>query len=299
MKPIGMYKNGNYDVIIFDDGTKIRQNNLDYLEPEFPESIDIKITNKCDMGCCMCYENSSPNGTEADLTNISFLDSIHPYTELAIGGGNPFSHPKLLYFLEELKKRRIIANITINQNHLFKTQKTVEDLLSKKLIHGLGISLTDANKDLINFVQKYPNSVIHIINGIVTLDQLNDLADKNAKILILGYKEFGRGINFIKSERQKIERNKKDLYNVLPNMLDHYSIISFDNLAIKQLNAERLMTKEKWKEFYMGDDGQFTMYIDLVNQKFAKNSISNIRYNITNNIIDMFNIVRRESNAAV
>ena len=125
------------------------------------------------------------------------------------------------------------------------------------------------------------------------------MADNNIKVLILGYKEFGRGINFIKSERQKIERNKKDLYNVLPNMLDHYSVISFDNLAIKQLNAKRLMTKEKWKEFYMGDDGQFTMYIDLVNKKFAKNSISNIRYNITNNIIDMFNIVRRESNATV
>lgn len=299
MKPIGRYTNGNYSVMIFEDGTKIRRNNLDYFEPEFPESMDIKITNKCDMGCSVCYEDSCPNGKEADLTDISFLDSIHPYTELAIGGGNPFSHSQLLYFLEELKKRKIIANITINQNHLFKNPKIVENLLNKKLIHGLGISLTDVNNDLINFIKKYPNSVIHIINGIVTLDQLNDLADKNVKILILGYKEFGRGVNFIKSERQKVERNKKDLYNVLPSMLEHYSVISFDNLAIKQLDPKRLMTEEKWKEFYMGDDGKFTMYVDLVNKKFAKSSVSTNRYDITDNIVDMFNIVRSENNATV
>lgn len=299
MKPIGRYTNGNYSVMIFEDGTKIRKNNLDYFEPEFPESMDIKITNKCDMGCPVCYEDSCPNGKEADLTDISFLDSIHPYTELAIGGGNPFSHSQLLYFLEELKKRKIIANITINQNHLFKNPKIVENLLNKKLIHGLGISLTDVNNDLINFIKKYPNSVIHIINGIVTLDQLNDLADKNVKILILGYKEFGRGVNFIKSERQKVERNKKDLYNVLPSMLEHYSVISFDNLAIKQLDPKRLMTEEKWEEFYMGDDGKFTMYVDLVNKKFAKSSVSTNRYDITDNIVDMFNIVRSENNATV
>lgn len=299
MKPIGRYTNGNYSVMIFEDGTKIRKNNLDYFEPEFPESMDIKITNKCDMGCPMCHEDSCPNGTEADLENIPFLDSIRPYTELAIGGGNPISHPKLLKFLEELRKRRIIANVTINQNHLFKNLKFVEDLLDRKLIHGLGISLTDVNNDLINFIKKYHNSVIHIINGIVTLDQLNDLADKNAKILILGYKEFRRGANFIKSERQKVERNKKDLYNVLPSMLEHYSVISFDNLAIKQLDPKRLMTEEKWEEFYMGDDGNFTMYIDLVNKKFAKSSVSNIRYDITDNIIDMFNTVRSEPNGSM
>lgn len=49
--------------------------------------------------------------------------------------------------------------------------------------------------------------------------------------------------------------------------------LSFDNLAIKQLDVKRLMTEEEWNNFYMGDDGTFTFYIDLVNQTFSKNSV--------------------------
>lgn len=42
MNLIGQYKNGNYTVSIYDDGTKIRENDLDFFEPAFPESMDIK-----------------------------------------------------------------------------------------------------------------------------------------------------------------------------------------------------------------------------------------------------------------
>ena len=38
------YRNGNYNVTILEDGTKIRHNKLDCFIPEKPESMDIKIT---------------------------------------------------------------------------------------------------------------------------------------------------------------------------------------------------------------------------------------------------------------
>ena len=40
MKQLAHYKNGNYFVTIFDDGTKIRENDLDFFEADYPESID-------------------------------------------------------------------------------------------------------------------------------------------------------------------------------------------------------------------------------------------------------------------
>ncbi len=43
------YQNGNYIMRILEDGTKIRLS--DNPIPEYPESIDVKITNKCDGGC--------------------------------------------------------------------------------------------------------------------------------------------------------------------------------------------------------------------------------------------------------
>ena len=39
-----------------------------------------------------------------------------------------------------------------------------------------------------------------------------------------------------------------------------------------------------------------TMYVDLVNKKFARSSVSVNRYEIMDNIIDMFNVVRNEKN---
>ena len=54
------YKNGNYTVRInLDNGTKIRENDLDFLEASTVESMDIKITNKCDMGCKFCFPENT------------------------------------------------------------------------------------------------------------------------------------------------------------------------------------------------------------------------------------------------
>lgn len=50
------YTNGNYNVTLsLKDGTKIRETEEDEFIPSRPESIDIKITNKCDIGCLFCH----------------------------------------------------------------------------------------------------------------------------------------------------------------------------------------------------------------------------------------------------
>ena len=96
---LGTYVNGNTIVAIYKDGTKERYiKSGEIPAPEFPESIDLKITNKCDISCQFCAEGSTPDGADACLDD-SLLDSIPPYTELAIGGGNPLKHPCLLEFL--------------------------------------------------------------------------------------------------------------------------------------------------------------------------------------------------------
>ena len=41
------YQNGNYTVSIdLNTGTKIRENDLDFFDASFPESMDIKITHR-------------------------------------------------------------------------------------------------------------------------------------------------------------------------------------------------------------------------------------------------------------
>ena len=88
MKLLGSYINGNYHTAIYSDGTKIRETEDDEFIADFPENIDIKITNQCDMGCPMCHEDSKSDGKHGDSMNAKFIDTLRPYTELAIGGGN-------------------------------------------------------------------------------------------------------------------------------------------------------------------------------------------------------------------
>ena len=82
------------------------------------------------------------------------------------------------------------------------------------------------------------------------------------------------------------------LYGNLGDMLVHFEVVSFDNLAIEQLQVKRLLTAEEWESFYMGDDGNYTFYIDMVDGPFGKNSLATERYPIMDNIDDMFNKIK-------
>ena len=71
--------------------------------------------------------------------------------------------------------------------------------------------------------------------------------------------------------------------------------LCFDNLALKLLEVNNLVNKQTWEKSYMGDDGQFTMYIDLVEKKYAVSSTSNEKFNIDSDIKTIFQNVRKLS----
>ena len=295
------YKNGNYNVILnLDNGTKIRETidpEATIFIPETIEAFDCKITNSCDMGCPMCHENSIPNGKHGDLFAPSFLDTLHPYTEIAIGGGNPLEHPDLYKFLQLCKERKFIPSMTINQVHFEKNFDFIKKLVDEKLIYGLGVSLNNVNKNFVNKLKEIPNAVVHIINGLVTLSDLGAMRDLGVrKVLILGYKVFRRGANLYKQESEDINIRGNVLKKCLPKILEEkwFEVVSFDNLALKQLDVRSLLSEKEWNQFYMGDDGlegeqtSASMFIDMVERKFAKNSCSKERFDLLPTVEEMY-----------
>ena len=299
MKILGSYKNNDYTCTMFSDGTKIRWNDKDSFNPIKPESIDLKITNKCDMACAMCHENSTPDGKHGDILNLPFIDTMFPYSEVAIGGGNPLTHPDLIEFLEYLKERKILASMTVNQMHFMQNIDLLKDLTENKLIYGLGISyIGGRHKNAIEAIKQFPNAVVHVINGVVHMDSLEALANNDLKILILGYKEFRRGKTLYDECGSEIDYLKYQFYDMLPKIVNDgwFKCISFDNLAIKQLEPKRLMSDEDYAQFFMGSDGEYTMYVDAVNRQFAKSSVSTERYDLMDDIADMFKIVKDGAN---
>ena len=143
---------------------------------------------------------------------------------------------------------------------------------------------------MIETLKEFPNAVVHLIAGLTPIERFLQLKNNNLKILILGYKIFGRGEHLYETIGDTILDNIRDLRRDLKTMIDEgwFKVVSFDNLAIRQLEVKNLMSKKQWDEFYMGDDGTATMYIDLVKNEFAVCSTATERFPIMDNIQDMF-----------
>lgn len=300
IKTLANYTNGNYNVMLMEDGSKFRMNNEDHFDPAFAESYDIKITSVCSgSNCEYCYEGCGPKGKHADL-NQPFFNTIHPGTEIAING-NDLSHPELFDFLQRMKNRGVIVNMTVNQIHFEKYFDILKAWMNDKLIWGLGVSLVEPTTKFIMMMKQIPNAIIHVINGIVTVPQLIKLADNNFKVLILGYKQLQRGKDYYESNSFYVGELQRDLNKTLFDEIipqKWFSIISFDNLALNQLNVREHVNEEAWEKNYLGEDGFASFYIDAVDGTFAKNSVApaNERYPIMDDVDDMFNFIRSKRN---
>ena len=303
MNILNIYRNGNYSVALFSDGTKARVlNSGNEFKPEFPENIDMKISNKCNIGCPFCHENSKPEGNIADFEKWKpFLKTLHAGTELALGGGAISSIPSNDFqkFLEFLKEIDINANITINQKELEDSNflESIKNYIRYKLIRGIGISFIGRSAVLEELIRRYKNRVvIHVINGIVSKEDITYLASLNCKILVLGYKNFGRGLNYLNKFDKIIESNQKFIKDNILEIAYKFKSVSFDCLAVEQLDLNHRIDEDDWDRLYMGDDGSHTMYIDLVEGTYGINSTSPREsrqiLNPTDKIEDIFKNVR-------
>ena len=243
-----------------------------------------------------CHEKSTKDGQHGDILSDSFIDKLHPYTQLALGGGNVLEHPDLVPFLKKCKELKLVPSVTVNQIHFMQQHKFLKQLTDEKLIYGLGISFHHPDKNFLLMLRSFPNAVIHTIAGITKERDYEFLYDNGLKILILGYKKFGRGIQAYQESHQHIDYSIMNLKHLLPYMVKEkwFDSISFDNLALKQLDVKNLVPQDKWDMFYMGDEGSSTMYVDMVNREFAANSTSETRYPLLDNVEDMLKVIHQE-----
>ena len=296
MKILNKYKNGNVTITLYDDGTKIQEwDDNETPQPEFPVSIDVKITNYCDLGCQFCHEMSTKEGKHCNLDKLKeVLDNLPAGTELSFGGGNALDHPDILDLLIYCKLKGFVSNMTVNSLHLRKFNTTLNAKINSKLIYGLGISILDSfDLDKINLIQNKNNVVYHVIAGVNNISILDKIKESSVnKVLVLGYKEVGRGKDYFSDS--VIDKKKEWRENI------HKYIgklgISLDNLAISQLDIKRFFPENKWKNMYMGEEGQFTMYIDAVKEEYSTSSTHKERFKIDGKIDKLFKKIREINN---
>lgn len=288
-KILHTYKNGNHWTTICSDGTRVRETEYENdtkFKFDFAENADVMITKFCDAGCQYCHEGATVNGKHADLRSMTNLwDSWVPGTEIAIGGGNALAHPDIEWFTEYLSSRGVVCNITVNQKHIW--DEKLEKMIKAEHVKGIGISLTnsasDADMNRIRYLEaiSHRNVVVHTIAGILSEKDMNVL--KGKKILILGYKDnVGRGVNYKKEFADQIDKNIKWLANDLKKISKWVNVMSFDNLALKQLDAKKALeiSDKEWKLRFQGkdygdpngEDAPSTFYLDAVNKMIGRSS---------------------------
>ena len=300
MNLLAKYQNGNYTVKLYDDGTKIRYNDLDNLTPEFAESMDVTITTVCsgvpgyDNGnlCQYCYMGCTPNGKYADLNNPIF-NTVHAGTEMAING-NDLSHPDLENFLIRMKDKGVIVNMTVNQKHLTPNLDKLIDWQTRKLIWGIGVSLVDSSDPkLIEALGKLTNAVLHVIDGCLSKQDLDNLSNHNIKMLVLGFKHKGRGIEYYNSHKEEIDNNIAFLRDHIQDYKQAFDGFGFDNLATEDLELRKLVGEEQWKLYHMGAEGEFSYFFDSCENKFAVSSMETTFYPALESFDAMFKEVRK------
>jgi hypothetical protein len=293
MHLLASYENGGYHVDVFADGTKVRTALDPAIPPRLPEQMDLKITDWCDAGCAWCHEQSTPKGKHGNVDRtLALLADLHPGTEVAIGGGDPLSHPEFERFVRGLRGLGLVPSVTVNGRHLARHRAALDRLTGDGQLFGVGVSYHDSIPDW-----HYEHMVLHLIAG-VNPPSVLDEATRRMKVLLLGYKQFGRGKKLFEVRKQEVQATIAAWYRELFVVAQNHHL-SFDNLAIEQLKPQRLFEdKAAYRRQYMGPEGEFSIYVDAVTETFALSSYSAERFEWSN-MRDMFAQVRQGQGYAV
>ena len=320
-----LYLNGNYVVRVIGNYRLIKRGLRvgEEFVSSFPDSIDLKITDKCSWGCPYCHESSTKDGKSFDLEKTKEILSQLPEEpiEIAIGGGDVLDAPDVLKLIEWLEERGNRTRATVNIKDVFNRRRDFNRLLNK--VGAVGVSLDKLpphNKILKNwdnseslvctilgaeegnlvFARNSTNVVLHIIAGVFPYTELERLFDiASCPILILGYKQWGRAKDT--ALPKDLDKFKDTLFDIITKERnkDYESFISgrtvgFDNLALEQLDVKNHISENEWENLYMGDEGSHSMYIDAVKGEYAMTSRSAERVSWESiGLIDYFNSLKK------
>ena len=284
-------KNGNYYILYgekFGDKEKVRLqvDSIPDMIPQYPELVDMKITNACEHKCPFCYMSSTPNGKHAEIFDIyNIVSKFKTKTEFALGGGNVLLHPEFINVVRHIHLKNHIANITVRYDDI----KTINDNYDlkdaiKKYVSGIGISVQKASDvdDVRNFIcvmlDLGKHVSLHIIPEMIGYDEsvaiLNKIEEINeflrnerrnmdtwsinwCRVLFLGLKQSGRAKNLehkllTDKELYGLQQASRYQFNVDTSFINTYSKW-FKNTY---LDSENL--------FLTRNEGEYSMFIDAV-----------------------------------
>lgn len=201
------FKESNYRGVWF-NGKTIRialDPKREITELKYPEFYDIKCTSYCKGGCVGCYMDS----TAKDQHYSNIVDKVESYFgkmtdnqrpfQVAIGGGEPTSHPDFIDLLE------VFYNLNIQPNYTTNGMYVTDDILQATVKYCGGVALSCHShlekywkSSTIQYVGAGIKLNFHIvISSVETVDYFMKIYDAYHDVIdyfvLLPYSEQGRG----------------------------------------------------------------------------------------------------------
>ena len=259
---------------------------------EFPELVDMKLTNYCENDCQFCYQGSSPTA-DRDCDDYlwewtSLLYSMKVF-EVALGGGELFHAYRhkpyvLANILKEFRKAGIVPNITTADTTWIYNPELRDPVLEHCGRIAFSVSSTMSVEYLWDKLQRadFPRekTVFQVIEGVEynlasTVSTCNNL---RIPLVILGFKppkEVPGRKPF--NRRVKEEHVVRELEKIIEEAVAttwRPSIVSVDTLFIKRY-ADSLKGVDSL--LYTGSEGTHSMYFDLTNETMGPTSYGDLR----------------------
>jgi len=251
-----------------------------------PELVDLKITDYCQKGCGYCYQKSGRNGENADYYEVVHLIEALARLEvfeIALGGGEPTTHPQFIDILKECKEHGIVPNFTTRNYDWFRNPHNIEVF---EQCCGRAAFSADSNYDINqaetirNYWRLGNNISVQVIDKVSDVISLAKTAKKhNLDLTLLGFKATERGGKYKFSERQTKQivgfDAIRELYGHRIDTRFYSGTIGGGVSVDTKYLADHLDEIQKAgiePRLYTVQEGVFSMYIDAVQRKMGPSS---------------------------
>jgi hypothetical protein len=238
-----------------------------YTKATWPELVDIKITDYCQYGCGYCYTNSGCKGKHADkdfLQGLAWALSGMGVMEVALGGGDPTSHPDLNEIIDVFNSAAISVNITTRKDELKKLVPSFNNLSAVAVSVGYPYEVVDSHDWQVRnggAVEGYkwrshPKMYANLVMGTISRAEFEELIHACGLVdvtpVLLGFKHVGRGLTYkpLKGYSWWLTEAVRGGCHIDTALAREYAN------ELKQAGAD-------YRSYYT-QEGAFSMYVDAV-----------------------------------
>jgi hypothetical protein len=281
-------KYGYWSIFNKHNGTKIRfcfQHGPKKMAPAkayAPELVDLKITDRCNCGCNFCYQESTPDGKHADMKMLSRAINAmaqHKVFEVAIGGGDPTTHPHFHELLEKCAKNGITPNFS-TRDHEWLDNPVNRDVFQKcggaiAISAGDPFTVRRVGAQKLLYRLDRGRAAIHYVMGTRSLSTLEDMLrachEVHLPIVLLGYKKIGTkaakfaagwGMNKIDGWEDILIKLREE--GKCPRVSVDTALLEAQPQAFQKMGIPDILM--------MPQEGTFSMYVDAVEGKAGPSS---------------------------